>query len=101
MTTDSDYMKNDLNMRPDFSQMRILTPMEKLPVKEKKAFEILHGDYFGVNFRENNTSIWQRGLDYFYPWHNYQPIQSQYVPFFDYKKDFATEEFNNHYHFDI
>ena len=101
LTTDSDYLKNDLNMRPDFSQMRILTSMERLPIKEKKVFEILHGDYFGINFYENNTSLWKKSLEFLYPYNEYNPVKSHYEPFFDYKKDYVTEEFKNHYHFDI
>jgi hypothetical protein len=101
LTTDDEYFKNDLNTRPDFAPMRIMTPLENLPLKERKAFEILHGDYFGIKFADQKTSWYKRGLKYFYPWYDYSPDRAHYEPFFDYKKDYVTEEFKNHYHFNI
>ena len=102
LTTDSSYRdNNDLNLRPDFSQMRILVPDSHVPLKEKKVFEVLYGDYFGMKFEEDNSSWWKKMVHYFYPYYNYNPSARYYEPFFDYKKDYVTEEFKNHYHFNI
>ncbi len=88
-------------MRPDFAPMRILTDEQYIPIKEKKAFEILHGNYFGREFEGHNYSIWKRWVNYLYPWNDYKTDQSYYEPFFDYKKDYVIEEHKNHYHFNI
>jgi hypothetical protein len=100
--TDIDYRNNDdLGMRPDFTQMRILVPQAHIPIKEKKVFEALYGNYFGMNFENQNTSIWKRFVHFFYPYNNYNPDAKYYEPFFDYKKDYVTEDLKNHYHFNI
>src|SRR4051812_23509099 len=65
--TDRDYLIDDLNIRPDLSQMRILTPGQ-IPVKEKKVFEILHDrSYFGMPFKSEPVSIWKQFVQYWYP----------------------------------
>ena len=101
LTTDNEFFKNEVNIRPDFSTMRILTPLENIPLRERKAFEILHGDYFGQAFSDQNTSFYKRALKYFYPWWDYKPDRAHYEPFFDYKKDYVPEQYKNHYHFNI
>jgi hypothetical protein len=100
--TDDEYSQsNDLNMRPDFNHMRMMTPQSSIPIKEKKVFEMLHGDYFGMKFEEVHESYWKKFVHYFYPYTNYNPEKSYYEPFYDYKQDYVTEEFKNHYHFKI
>jgi len=102
LTTDSSYLaNNDLNTRPDFNQMRILVPESHIPIKEKKVFDALYGNYFGMNWEGQNTSLWKRFVHYFYPYNNYNPDQRYYEPYFDYNKDYVTEDFKNHYHFNI
>ncbi len=99
--TDCEYFNNDANMRPDFNTMRNLIAPENVPMKEKKVFEMMHGDYFGMQFKENDKSLWKKGLNYFYPYYNYNPEPSHFEPFYDYKKDYVPQSMNNHYHFDI
>ncbi len=100
--TDSDYLKNDVNMRPDFNTMRIMIPAEHIPLKERKVFEMMHDSkYFGMEFKHTNQSIWKKTLHYFYPYYDYNPDKSHYEPFFDYKKDYVSEDMKNHYHFNI
>jgi hypothetical protein len=101
LTTDSAYFNDDLNTRPDFNQMRILTNEDHIPMKEKKVMEMMYGDYFGMNFGHKNYSLWKKTVDYLYPYNDYKPNAQYYEPFFDYKKDFAPNEFKNHYHFNI
>lgn len=97
--TDRDFMRNDLNMRPDFNSMRI---MGDVPVKEQKVFEMLNDNtYFGKKLNDKDYSIWKRFIHFFYPYTYYKPSEADYEPFFDYKKDYVTEEFKNHYHFKI
>lgn len=98
LATDNSYLKNDLNMRPDFNAMRILTPV---PIKEKKVFEMMHGSYFGQPFKEQNSSLWKRFINYFYPFNDYNPDKAYYEPFYDFKQDYVADEHKNHYHFDL
>ncbi len=102
LTTENAYLQNnDLNMRPDYNQMRILVPESHIPIKEKKVFQTLYGNYFGITFEDENSSLWKKFVHFFYPYYDYNPSQKYYEPFFDYKKDYVTEEFKNHYHFNI
>lgn len=101
LTTDDDYTKNDLNQRPDFNTMRNLVAIEKLPIKEKKVFEMMNGNYFGLEFREKNVGLWKKFVNYFYPFNDYNPDRAYYEPFYDFKKDYVHDEFKQHYHFDI
>jgi len=101
LSTDSSYFSNDLNMRPDFNSRRAMIPIENIPLKERKVLEIFNGNYFGTEFKETNQSIWKRGLNFFYPYHNYDPHRAYNEPFFDYKKDYVIEQHKSHYHFNI
>lgn len=97
--TDSDYFKNETNNRPDLNHSRIMT-YDAIPIKEKKVFEMFEGTtYFGKEFEDKNISIWKRAVHYFYPYYQYNPQASDYEPFFDYKKDYVTEDMKQNYHF--
>jgi hypothetical protein len=100
LVTDNSYFRNDdLMSRPDYNQMRTLSNPNNIPIREKKVFEALHGNYFGWNFEEKPDSWWKRALHYFYPYYEYNPNENYYEPFFDFKKDYIKEEFSSHYHF--
>jgi hypothetical protein len=101
LLTDNSYLKNDLNLRPDLNTMRNLVNLDHVPIKEKKVFEMMYGNYFGMPFKEKNRSVWKRFMDYFYPYNDYKPDRTYCEPFFDYKKDYVTNNMKNHYHFDI
>jgi hypothetical protein len=88
-------------MRPDQTQMRIMVPEHYIPVKEKKVFQTLYGDYFGKNFEGVETSWFKRVVHYFYPYYNYNPSNIDYEQPFDFTKDYTGGEFQNHYHFKI
>jgi hypothetical protein len=70
--------------------------LENLPLKERKAFETLHGDYFGMKFQEQKVSWYKRALRYFYPWWDYNPHKSHFEPFYDYKKDQYIYQYKDH-----
>jgi hypothetical protein len=101
LTTDSAYFKNDINTRVDLDTRRALIPQERLPVKEKKIHDMMHGNYFGDPWNEKNNSIWKKTLNYFYPYRDYRPDRAYIEPFFDYKNEPVPDEFKNHYHFDV
>ena len=46
--TDSDFLSDSYNSRPDYNSMRIMTG--PIPDVERKVFEMYEGNYFGKEF---------------------------------------------------
>ena len=94
--TDNSYRKDDLGIRPDKQIGRQLT---SVPLKEKKVHDFFTGGYYDRPLEEKNASLFKRVLEYLYPYQYYKPAEYDYLPFYDYKKDYVTRSMENHYHF--
>lgn len=98
LVTDYDHLRDDLKTRPDFLPARILTG--DIPLSERKVFENLQGNYFGKKFDEEEpVSLFKKARKFFYPWLDYNPGISRYIPRYDLNTEFVPKEFENHYHF--
>jgi hypothetical protein len=98
LTTDYDHLRDDLKTRPEFLPSRILTG--DIPLKERKVFENLQGSYFGRKFDEEEpVSFFTRARKFLYPWLDYNPGISKYIPSYDMNTEYVPREFENHYHF--
>lgn len=109
--TDSDFLNDDLNSRPDFHPMRQLCD-HSMPSEERKVFvDLLHAKYFGFNRGSGNYfgkqlpnttehSFVRKVLKYFYPYYEYDVDGYNYSTNFDLTKDYLPTDLSNHYHFD-
>lgn len=96
LTTDKTYRQDDIGMRPDKQIGRLLTD---IPLKEKKVHDFFTGKYFDRPYEERNGSLFKRTLEYLYPYQFYKPAEHDYLPFYDYTKDYIPASMENHYHF--
>ena len=94
--TDDRYRKDDLGFRPDKQIGRIMTDV---PLRERKVHDFFSGKYFDKPFSERSGSLFKRTLEYMYPYQFYKPAEHDYLPFYDYTKDYITPSMENHYHF--
>jgi hypothetical protein len=94
--TDWDFFTNDLNARPDLAQFRIMT--DNVPDKERKVFEMFGNTYFGKPWPDTPDSWYKKLSNKFFPSVDYNPHQSAYLPFYDYKKGyFPSEDVSSYY----
>lgn len=96
LSTENRYRKDDLGIRPDKQIGRQLT---SVPLKEKKVHEFFTGSYFDKPFEQKNISLFKRTLEYLYPYQYYKPAEHDYLPFYDYTKDYVPQSMEHHYHF--
>ena len=96
LSTDNSYRKDDLGIRPDKQMGRIMTDV---PLREKKVHDFFTEAYFDKPLRERSGSLFKRTLEYLYPYQFYKPAEHDYLPFYDYTKDYVTPSMDNHYHF--
>lgn len=94
--TDNKFRLDDLKMRPDMQIGRILTDV---PLREKRAHDFFSSKYFDRDFDDKPQSLWKKALHYLYPYQFYNPTESDYLPFYDYTKDYIPSSMENHYHF--
>lgn len=94
--TDNSFRIDELKTRPDLQIGRTMTDV---PLREKKVHEFFNDGYYDSNSYEKPQSLWKKTLTYLYPYQFYNPTQSDYLPFHDYKKDYVLPSFENHYHF--
>jgi len=94
--TDNKFRVDDLKMRPDLQIGRILTDV---PLKEKRAHDFFSSGYYDRDFDDKPKSLWKKTLKYLYPYQFYNPTDYDYLPFYDYTKDYIPSSFENHYHF--
>ncbi len=94
--TDNKFKKDDLKMRPDLQIGRILTDV---PLREQKAHDFFSSKYFDREFDNKPQSMWKKTLLYLYPYQFYNPTEIDYLPYYDYTKDYITPSMENHYHF--
>lgn len=93
--TDSDYLKNDFNSRPDLNHSRKIG--DKVTDEERKVFEMFDGDYFGQQFDHAPQSWVKKFKKFFYPSVDYNPEPSYYLPFYNYKKSYFPDTLGNYY----
>jgi len=97
--TDREYMNDDLLNRPDLKEFRIMVRDDYIPVKEKKVFEMMTGSYFGRPLNnEEPSGLWKRVLKKLYGYTDFNPAPTYYQPPFDFRKDYHSENWSNHYH---
>ena len=94
--TDLKFKQDDLKIRPDMQFGRILTDV---PLKEKRAHDFFFSKYFDKDFEDKPQSTWKKALKYLYPYQYYNPTDIDYMPFYDYTKDYVTSSVEHHYHF--
>lgn len=94
--TDNKFRLDDMKMRPDLQIGRILTDV---PLREKKVHDFFSSGYFDRQFDDKPQSMWKKALKYLYPYQFYNPTEFDYLPFYDYTKDYVTPSMENHYHF--
>ncbi len=94
--TDNKFRLDDMKMRPDLQVGRILTDA---PLREKKVHDFFSSGYFDRQFDDKPQSMWKKALKYLYPYQFYNPTEFDYLPFYDYTKDYVTPSMENHYHF--
>ena len=94
--TDGAFRQDDLKMRPDMQVTRILSD---IPLREKKVHEFFSGKYYDRDFSDKPQTLWKKAMKYCYPYHYYKPTKTDYLPYFDFKKDYITTAYENHYHF--
>jgi hypothetical protein len=99
LTTDREFCNDDLASRPDLKEMRIMIRDDYIPVREKKVFEIMSGTYFGKPLNEEGShGLFKRITKKLYPYFEYNPSPQYYAPHFDFRKDYQSENWSNHYH---
>jgi hypothetical protein len=97
LVTDNRYRLDDIGIRPDKQIGRIMTDV---PLRERKVNDFFTGKYFDKPFvEERSQSLFKRTLEYLYPYQYYKPAEHDYLPFYDYTKDYVTPSMENHYHF--
>lgn len=91
--TDGSHMRDDFMSRPDINASRKMTG--DIPIRERKVFEIMEGNYFGKSF-ENAPQSWvKRFKKFIYPSIHYEP---DYEPFYDYKnRPYHPEDLSTYY----
>ena len=94
--TENKYRKDDLGFRPDKQIGRVLT---EIPLREKKVHDFFTEKYFDRPSIEKSGSLFKKTLKYLYPYQFYKPAEQDYLPFYDYTKDYITPSMENHYHF--
>lgn len=98
LVTDSDYVKDGLNNRPEIGEMRIMVDKNYIPLRELKAFELFHGGYWGLKDESKPVSLYKKILHYLWPQYDYKLKRSDSAPLYDFRKDYMSEDFSNHYH---
>ena len=97
LMTENRYRKDELGFRPDKQIGRQLT---EVPLSEKRVHDFFNdGKYFDRPFKEKGGSWFKRSLEYLYPYQFYKNTEYDYLPFYDYTKDYVTPSMENHYHF--
>lgn len=96
LMTDYKFKQDDLKMRPDLGVTRIFSDV---PLREKKVHDFFSGRYFDRDFDDKPQSIWKKTIKYLYPYQYYNPTDYDFLPFYDYTKDYITPAYDNHYHF--
>ena len=97
--TDSSFFENDLVSRPDLMEFRAMVHPDYIPIKEKKALEMMHGSYFGQSLRKFDDVAWYaKFLRKLFPYYQYNPDQLHTAPFFDYTKDYQSTDCSDNYH---
>lgn len=86
LTTDGDYLVDNLNARPDLGQFRAMT--NDAPVSEKKVFEFFDGVAYPD---EEKPTILKRMKKAVWPSLDYNPKDTYYEPFFDYKRGYYPD----------
>lgn len=94
--TDYRHKVDELKTRPDMQVGRILT---EVPLREKRVHDFFSSSYFDKDFDDKPQSIWKKTLKYLFPYQYYNPTDYDYLPFYDYNKDYIIPAFENHYHF--
>lgn len=84
--------------RADFNGYRPMVSAEYIPIEEIKQVTSIHGSYFDDVINIDPRSSWVKIRDYLWPEFDYRPSKYESVPFHDYRKDYVTSEFNQHYH---
>ncbi len=89
LITDRSYLSDDFHARPDLNHMRVMTPV---PDQERKVFEMFGNNYFGKKFDDQSVSWIKKFKDYFYPSVHYNPNNAYYLPFYNYKNSYNSDE---------
>lgn len=94
--TDNKFRVDELKIRPDLQVGRILTD---IPLKEKRVHDFFSSGYFDREFNDKPQSFWKKTVNYLFPYQHYNPTDYDYLPFYDYSKDYVVSAFENNYHF--
>jgi len=91
--TDGDYLVDTLNARPDLGQFRAMT--NDAPISEKKVFEF----FDGVSYPDQDKpTILKRMKKAIWPSVDYNPKDTDYAQFFDYKRGYYPDANTSSYY---